>query len=394
MAAQRFGFIDWYRGLACVLMFQTHAYDAWVAEPYRGGYWWWLARPFLGGFPARMFLLLAGVSLMLRFAGDLRRGKTEAEARRGAAGRGFEVFLLGYAFRVGEWLIGGARPSAAWALLKFDVLQCIGATLMISAFVAAPRDTQPGQPPPLRPLLAALLVALGTPLLQKLGHPPQLPAWLPILLWGDHDLMPFPLLPWVSYTLTGCCVGAYLLRGSAAGTLGRTVVSLAILGAVIGAVGKLGGRVDIPIYRPTAAVPIPATPVSYLFRSGTCVLGLACAYWLEQWRSRRAAGPSTDGPPAGWRAAWARFTPLLWLGQASMTVYMVHLDLVYNIWSYPIKHKLTPAAASALLGLLTALMIWLAYYRTARHARPRSRPVLASSAAVAPVNPLSKPKAS
>jgi peptidoglycan/LPS O-acetylase OafA/YrhL len=149
-----------------------------------------------------------------------------------------------------------------------------------------------------------------------------------------------------------------------------------------------------PKSRPTAAVPIPATPVSYLFRSGTCVLGLACAYWLEQWRSRRAAGPSTDGPTAGWRAAWARFTPLLWLGQASMTVYMVHLDLVYNIWSYPIKHKLTPAAASALLGLLTALMIWLAYYRTARHARPRSRPVLASSAAVAPVNPLSKPKAS
>ena len=33
VAAQRFGFIDWYRGLACVLMFQTHAYDAWTAEP-------------------------------------------------------------------------------------------------------------------------------------------------------------------------------------------------------------------------------------------------------------------------------------------------------------------------------------------------------------------------
>ena len=391
-------------------MFQTHAYDAWVAEPYRAGYWWWLARPFLGGFPARMFLLLAGVSLMLRFAGDLRRGKTETAARRGAAARGFEVFLLGYAFRVGEWIIGGARPSAAWALLKFDVLQCIGVTLMISAFVAAPRDTQPGQRLPLRPLLAALLVALGTPLLQKLGHPPQLPAWLPILLWGDHDLMPFPLLPWVSYTLTGCCVGAFLLRGTAAGTLGRTVFILAIVGAVVGALGKLGGRIDIPIYRPTAAVPIPATPVSYLFRSGTCLFGLACAYWLEQWRSRRAASAqagaaaaqpgaasaqpgAASAPPsaqAGGQSAWARFTPLLWLGQASMTVYMVHLDLVYNIWSYPIKHKLTPAAATALLGVLTALMIWLAYYRTARVAR--ARPAFKSSAAAAV--PASKPKVS
>lgn len=390
VAAQRFGFIDWYRGLACVLMFQTHAYDAWVAEPYRGGYWWWLARPFLGGLPARMFLLLAGVSLMLRFAGDLRRGKTEAAARRGAAARGFEVFLLGYAFRVGEWIIGGARPSAAWALLKFDVLQCIGVTLMISAFVAAPRDTQPGQRLPLRPLLVALGVALGTPLLQKLGHPPQLPRWLPILLWGDHDLMPFPLLPWVSYTLTGCCVGAFLLRGTAAGTLGRTVLGLAIVGAVVGALGKLGGRIDIPIYRPTAAVPIPATPVSYLFRSGTCIVGLAGAYWLEQWRSRRA--PLADAAP-GWQKAWAKFNPFLWLGQASMTVYMVHLDLVYNIWSYPIKHKLTPAAATALLGVLTALMIWLAYYRTARTARPRPRTALASSAAAANNSPKSSTNA-
>jgi uncharacterized membrane protein len=244
---------------------------------------------------------------------------------------------------------------------------------MISAFVAAPRDTQPGPRLPLRPLLAALLVALGTPLLQKLGHPPQLPAWLPIFLWGDHDLMPFPLLPWVSYTLTGCCIGAFLLRGAAAGTLGRTVAILALIGAVVGALGKLGGRIDIPIYRPTAEVPIPATPVSYLFRSGTCLLGLACAYWIEQWRSRRAARVPADAAAGG---RWAQFTPLLWLGQASMTVYMVHLDLVYNIWSYPIKHKLTPAAATALLGVLTALMIWLAYYRTARVARPRARPAL------------------
>lgn len=73
-----------------------------------------------------------------------------------------------------------------------------------------------------------------------------------------------------------------------------------------------------------------------------------------------------------------------------MTVYMVHLDLVYNIWSYPIKHKLTPAAATALLGVLTALMIWLAYYRTARVAR--ARPAFKSSAAAAV--PASKPKVS
>ena len=379
VAAQRFGFIDWYRGLACVLMFQTHAYDAWTADPYRTGYWWWLARQFLGGFPARMFLLLAGVSLMLRFAGDLRRGTSESDARRGALGRGFEVFLLGYAFRIAEWIIGGARPTATWALLKFDVLQCIGVTLMVSALIASPRDTRPGRLP-LRPLFAALLVALTTPLLQALGRPAHFPPWLAIFLWGEHDLVPFPLFPWVSYTLTGCCVGAYFVRGAAANKLGRTMLIIALLGAAIAIIGKIGGRIDIPIYRPTAAVPIPATPVSYLFRTGTCLVGIALAYWLDRRRLARAAPP----PPFATPTSWARFTPLSWLGQASMTVYMVHLDLVYNIWSYPIKHKLGPVGGTLLLGVLTAAMIWLAFYRTARNTRPRSRPV-APTPSLAPV---------
>ena len=367
VAAQRFGFIDWYRGLACVLMFQTHAYDAWTAEPYRSGGWWWLARMFLGGFPARMFLLLAGVSLMLRFAGDLRRGTDEGAARRGAIGRGFEVFLLGYGFRIAEWIIGGARPRAAWSLLKFDVLQCIGLTLMISALIAAPRDTRPGRLP-YKSLLAALVVALTTPLLQALGRPPGMMGWLGYVLWGGHDLAPFPLFPWLSYTLTGCFVGAYLLRGAAQNRLGRTIAIMAILGAVVAIIGKIGGRIDIPIYRPTAAVPIPATPVSYLFRSGTCLVGLAAAYWIDRWKPAGAAADSA--PPS----AWARFMPLLWLGQASMTVYMVHIDLVYNIWTYPLHHKLGPAAATALVIGLTGAMVGLAYYRTAGATQGRPRP--------------------
>jgi uncharacterized membrane protein len=339
-------------------MFQTHAYDAWIAEPYRQGYLWWLARQFLGGYPARMFLLLAGVSLMLRYAGDDRRGRSEAEARRGAVSRGFEVFLLGYAFRLAEWIVGGARPAAMWALLKFDVLQCIGVTLMVAALLASPRDVRPGRLP-LRPIVAALVAAFLTPHLQALGRPRILPAWLSVLLWGDHDLVPFPLFPWVAYTLTGCFLGVYFVRAAAAGRLGRTILITAGLGVLAAALGQLLHRLDVPSYRATALVPVPASPASYLFRTGTCMVGLAAAYALERWRSQR---PS---PTTQLAVRWQRFSPLLWLGQASMTVYMVHLDLVYNIWSYPIKHRLGPYTASAVLVALTGAMVWLAHYRLA-----------------------------
>jgi peptidoglycan/LPS O-acetylase OafA/YrhL len=143
---------------------------------------------------------------------------------------------------------------------------------------------------------------------------------------------------------------------------------MAILGAVVAVIGKIGGRIDIPIYRPTEAVPIPATPVSYLFRTGTCLVGLAAAYWIDRWQSRP---PPAEPPPPP--SAWKRFSPLLWLGQASMTVYMVHIDLVYNIWTYPLRHKLGPWAATAAIGVLTAAMVWLAYYRTARATKKQPR---------------------
>src|ERR1700722_4574668 len=60
----RLAYIDWMRGLACLLMFQTHCYDAWLTPQLR------LSRFFMysqlgGTFPAPLFLFLAGLSMAL-----------------------------------------------------------------------------------------------------------------------------------------------------------------------------------------------------------------------------------------------------------------------------------------------------------------------------------------
>src|SRR5689334_5536982 len=102
-------------------MFQTHAFDSWTADSDRANAFWWTSRH-LGGFPSRLFLLLAGVSLMLRFDSDRRKGKAVGESRRGAARRGLEVIALGYLFRVFEWLLGGAGRSFAIDMLRVDIL--------------------------------------------------------------------------------------------------------------------------------------------------------------------------------------------------------------------------------------------------------------------------------
>ena len=60
----RLAYIDWMRGLACVLMFQTHCYDAWLnPESRKTTFFMWSQ---VGGtLPAPLFLFLAGISVAL-----------------------------------------------------------------------------------------------------------------------------------------------------------------------------------------------------------------------------------------------------------------------------------------------------------------------------------------
>ena len=62
--SSRLAYIDWMRGLACALMFQTHCYDAWLGGDARKSTFFMWSQ--LGGtLPAPLFLFLAGISFAL-----------------------------------------------------------------------------------------------------------------------------------------------------------------------------------------------------------------------------------------------------------------------------------------------------------------------------------------
>jgi uncharacterized membrane protein len=62
--SSRLSYIDWMRGLACVLMFQTHCYDSWLGGGARQSRFFMWSQVF-GTFPAPLFLFLAGMSFAL-----------------------------------------------------------------------------------------------------------------------------------------------------------------------------------------------------------------------------------------------------------------------------------------------------------------------------------------
>jgi len=128
-ASSRLAYIDWMRGLACLLMFQTHCYDSWLGgEARKSTFFMWSQ---LGGtLPAPLFLFLAGISFAL--VTDKLRNKNlpPEQIARTTVRRGAEIFALGLLFRLQEYAI--AWGWAPWSdLFRVDILNTIGLSMML-----------------------------------------------------------------------------------------------------------------------------------------------------------------------------------------------------------------------------------------------------------------------
>src|SRR5713101_483642 len=128
-AAQRLAYVDWMRGLAVLLMFQTHCYDSWVRPEDRNTSFMMWSK--LGGtLPAPLFVFLAGVSSALITNRLRMKGVGRNEIARTTIRRGAEIFGLALLFRVQEFALG--YPWAPWTdLLRVDVLNILGLSMML-----------------------------------------------------------------------------------------------------------------------------------------------------------------------------------------------------------------------------------------------------------------------
>ena len=121
------------RGLACLLMFQTHCYDAWLGGDARNTSFLKISQ-LLGTLPAPLFLFLAGVSFALVTDKLIRKDLSPAEIAWTILRRGAEIFAFGLLFRLQEYLI--AWGWAPWSdLLRVDVLNIIGLSMILMALL-------------------------------------------------------------------------------------------------------------------------------------------------------------------------------------------------------------------------------------------------------------------
>jgi len=375
----RLAYIDWMRGLACVLMFQTHCYDSWLSGSARQGRFFMYSQ--LGGtFPAPLFLFLAGISFALVTEKLRQKNEPPRQILHSTLRRGAEILGFALLFRLQEYVISwGWAPKSD--LLRVDILNTIGVSMVLMAVVCwvvlvvfGTRRFMWGQPPKPAlsevegavpcakrppaadwPLIAAaiataLTISLLTPLLWTTRRPDFLPWPIESYINGVHNLgtpQPhlFPIFPWAAFAFAGLAVGFILQSSWARAREAQVFFSLALAGGVL---IELSRWLDA---QPRRLYPVydywHTSPEFFLVRLGMLLVILTAGYaWCR------------------WGAALWGFSPLIQLGQASLLVYWVHIEFVYGRVSILTKRAQGIAGASLGLLTITVAMTALAYIRT------------------------------
>jgi uncharacterized membrane protein len=377
-ASKRLAYIDWMRGLACVLMFQTHCYNSWLSpEARKSALYSWSQ---LGGtLPAPLFIFLSGVSFTLVTERLREKGASRSAIARTTILRGAEIFGLGLLFRVQEFALG--YRWVPWTdLLRVDVLNILGLSMVLmgvlcwftasesassSAAVAASRD---------RGIVAALataaIVALATPPLWTTHRPSRLPWPLESYINGVHTFNQpqpwlFPIFPWVAFAFVGLAAGFFLFTNFAKRSEALAFAALGGTGFLACALSVLFDSSSIRLY--AVYDYWHSGPNFLLMRCGILLMILSLVYaWCR------------------WGLAQTGFSPIIQLGKTSLLVYWVHIEFVYGRFSILPKGQCGVAKASAGLLAIFLAMLALSLLRTRLKKKPATVSRADSVPAVAP----------
>ena len=379
----RRGYLDWLRGLAVLVMIEAHTVDAWTQVSAHASRAYALAL-IVGGFGAPLFLFLAGVAVALSAGSKTRRFGNTRAAVSAVCGRGLEIFILAFLFRLQSFV---ASPgSTVLGLFKVDILNVMGPAIVAAALVWWMGRTVRGR---LFALTAATIgIAAVTPLVRQSAAV----SWLPIFFQWYVRPVPghtnFTLFPWAGFVFAGAVLG--VLLDEARDQSRERVVNLGALAAGAGlTVFGIWAAHQPALYANSDFW--TTSPAFFDVRVGIMCMGLAAVYFftrgsapnpgslhslasrgslralsgwrgplrpakLASFRSRfvarstllaREPAVRAVGVSGTRRSAWPLHAVMELMGRESLFVYWIHVEMVYGLLTWPI-HRALPLAGTFL----------------------------------------------
>jgi len=371
---KRLSYIDWMRGLACLLMFQTHCFDSWLRPGLRDSalYHW----SQLGGtLPAPLFIFLAGISMALVTERLREKGIARNTIAKQTAFRGAEIFALGLLFRLQEYALG--YKWVPWTdILRVDVLNILGLCMILMALLCWLTSAEQIATARARSIAGALfvatLIAMLTPPLWTTHRPRFLPWPIESYINGVH-IFPepqhwlFPLFPWAAFAFAGLAVGFLVYTSFARRNEALFFFLLGLAGVAACYLSRFLDESSIHLY--AVYDYWHSNPNFLLLRCGILLIITFLVYaWCR------------------WGLAQMGFSPVIQLGTTSLLVYWVHIEFVYGRFSILPKRGCSIPKATFGLFVIFLAMLALSILRTrykkgtVKVSQPQAQPASAPAA--------------
>lgn len=311
-ANRRLDYLDWFRGLAALIMLQGHVFHSFLRNDLREGNAYVVSQ-FVGGMPPAVFLFLTGVTFAFLMHSLERKGAAPGRRWFESLKRAGYLFFLAFAFRFQLWAFSWGRSPAS-DVLRVDVLNCMGFALAMMAIMSLFRTAE-------RVKFCAILgfvIAGASPLISQVqwGTTPWI---LKSYLAPDHLF--FGFFPWAAFVAFGMSFGSLVRLLNEDEQQSQLMLWVGLSGLVLALGAYQFSNVGISVYSKSDFW--LDNPLLVFIKVGIILIGVAFAYiWHRQ--------PSAQG----W--SWTRQ-----FGVTSLLIYWVHIELVYGRWLASWKESLT-----------------------------------------------------
>lgn len=330
-SSARLPFLDWTRGAAALVMLQGHVFHSFARNDARGDSPYVLSQ-FVGGEAPAVFLFLTGITLGFLMASRERQGLTPFARWWAAARRAFYLLGLAAAFRIQMWLF--AWPAPWTDLLKVDVLNCMGVTILLASALAI----FPMMDRARHAAVLGLAITFAAPVISQIDWT-GVPAIVRDYIVPNKNL--FSLFPWSAFIIFGLSAGT-IIRIAGTERLDRVMQWSAMLGVGLIFAGQFFSSFPYSLYSKSEFW-LDSPNLTFL-KLGTMLLILAAAYL---WNTG----------DTGW--SWVRQ-----IGTTSLLIYWVHIELVYGRWFWFWKENLTAGQCAVIAVILILMMLGLSVLRT------------------------------
>ncbi len=325
----RLGFLDWTRGLGALIMLQGHVMHSFLAKDLRDGSAFVLSQ-FIGGMPPAFFLFLTGVTLGFLMDSLSKKEPSLWNRVTAALYRARYLFVIAFLFRLQMWAF--AWPYAPFDdIFRVDVLNCMGFTVGALSFLVI-FDTRQRV---LYAAVAGLLIACASPLISNADWS-GIPALIKQYIAPDANF--FSFFPWGAFLAFGISAGS-VIRIVPPDEYGKMMQWSVLLGLAMILVSNYFSNIPYSLYQKSDF---------WLDGPGLILIKTGVVLVL-----------------AGFGFLWMTFQSGRWswiatLGQHSLLVYWLHIELVYGRWLGFWKETLSLGQTMVLSGIAIAFMVALA----------------------------------